>query len=396
VSPRRIVEIAALWVAALLPASFLANAAPWWRLPAAGLIHIVTILVLATGITARARAGRWGQSSLGPAACIAVLTAVVLGADVIFGSPMQLNALAGYSPLVAGRFTGFGYLAFAVFATAALLGSALIAQGLRGAARVILLAVCGLASVLIVGGPGADVGGIIALTPAFVILTLRASGIRLSAVVLALAGAAGALVVTVFAFIDYARPPQSRTHLGRFVGQVGEGTAGVVIRRKAEANLSLLVDSQLTILVLVVLVFVPLVLMHGTGGMRRVFGLYPSVRAGMIATVIAAVIGFAVNDSGIAVPAFAAALAVPLAVVTTLRVRAGASRGILFAPRARPAHGDPEPEQQDDAEQPAETADGGGAEPDPQTADGAGEGTDTVDGSTGTPASAGRRKDPRR
>src|SRR4029453_16911194 len=39
-SPRRLVETAAIFVAALLPASFLANAVPWWRLPGAGAAHL--------------------------------------------------------------------------------------------------------------------------------------------------------------------------------------------------------------------------------------------------------------------------------------------------------------------------------------------------------------------
>jgi len=81
-------------------------------------------------------------------------------------------------------------------------------------------------------------------------------------------------------------------------------------------------------------VFVPLVLMPTSGGLRRVFGLFPSVRAGMLATGVAAAIGFAVNDSGIAVPAFFAALAVPLAVATTLRTLAGARSGVLGTHRA--------------------------------------------------------------
>jgi hypothetical protein len=338
-SPRRMVQIYALWVAALLPASFLANGAPWWRLPAAGLVHVATVLALATAITALARAGRWGRTPLGPPACVALLSAVVLGLDVLLGSPLQLNSLAGYSPLVAGRFIGFGNLAFAVFAAGTLLGAAYLAQGLRGARRTLLLAVISVLAVMVVGGPGADVGGIIALAPACTVLVLRASGVRMSAAVMVGSAVIGFASVTLFALLDYSRPPGSRTHLGRFVAQLNEGTAGVVIRRKAEANLSLLIDSQLTLLVLAVLVFVPLVLLHATGGLRRVVGLFVCVRAGLIASVVVAAIGFAVNDSGIAVPAFVAALAVPLAVVTTVRVTASARRGVSTGPPRSPADG---------------------------------------------------------
>ncbi|MDQ1658038.1 MAG: hypothetical protein QOD41_3121, partial [Cryptosporangiaceae bacterium] len=347
-SPRQLVEVCALWTAAILPASYLANAAPWWRLPGARFVHVLSVLALAAGLTALARAGRWGQSSLGPATCVAVSAAVVLGADVLLGSPMQLNALAGYSPLVAGRFTGLGNLSFAVFAAGSLCGSAMIAQAVPRRWRPLLLAMTGIASILLVAGPGSDGGGVLALAPAALVLVVRGSRIRMSALAAGVAGAVGAVAVTVFAVTDYLRAPSDRSNLGQFVTQLGQGTAGVVIRRKAEANLNLLINSQLTILVLAVLVFVPLVLMHSTGGMRRVFGLYPCVRAGLLATAVAAAIGFAVNDSGVALPAFAVALAVPLAVATTLRVRAGAAHGVLIAPRN--AHVPPPPDPAPDPE----------------------------------------------
>ncbi len=329
-SPRRLVEQSAITLAALVPASFLANALPWWRFPAAGFFHILTVLALTAGLAVAAYAGRWGRIALGPPAFIAVVATATLGVDVLLGSSLQLNSLAGYSPLVAGRFTGFGNLAFAVFAAGALLATGYLAAGLRGRTRVAVLAAMAVLSVVVVGAPdwGGDVGGIIALTPAFAVMVIRASGIRLSTLSLLAAGGLGLAAVSIFALLDYNRAAEDRTHLGRFVAQLSDGTAGAVLRRKAEANLSLLVDSQLTLLVIAVLVFIPLVLMRRSGGLRRVFGLYPTVRAAMGAVLIVAAIGFAVNDSGIAVPAFVAALAVPLTVATALRVLAHARRGL--------------------------------------------------------------------
>ncbi len=329
-SPRRLAERAAMTLAALVPASFLANAVPWWRWPAAGLLHVLLVLALTAGIARLAYAGRWGRTALGPPAFVATLAAGLLGLDVMLGSHLQLNSMAGYSPLVAGRFTGFGNLAFSVFAAGALLATGYLTVGLRGRARTAALVAAALAAVAVVGAPGwgGDVGGIIALTPAFAILVIRASGLRLS--VMAMLGAAGLglAAVSMFALLDYNRAAEDRTHLGRFVAQISDGTAGAVLRRKAEANLSLLVDSQLTLLVIAVLVFIPMVLMRRSGGLRRVFGLYPTVRAATIAVMVVAALGFAVNDSGIAVPAFVAALAVPLVVTTALRVLAGAGRGV--------------------------------------------------------------------
>lgn len=329
-SPRRTVDAAALAVASVLPASFAANALPWWRTPAPGLLYVLSMLIVASGLTAVALVGPWRRHALGPAGFLAAVTAVILAGDVMTGSSLQRNAFAGYSPLVAGRFTGFGNLGFAVFATAALLAVAVVGQRLSGRLRTAVLVSGSVLALVLVGLPawGNDVGGTIAIAPACCVLALRASGVRISLGWSALVGGAGLAAVAVFAAFDYGRPVESRTHLGRFIAQLGDGTATTVLRRKAEANFSLLIDSQLTFLVIAALLFVPLVLLRTSGGLRRVFGVFPCVRAGAFATVVMAGIGFAVNDSGIAVPAFVVALAVPLAISVTLRVSASARQGI--------------------------------------------------------------------
>ncbi|HEV2087253.1 MAG TPA: hypothetical protein VGR21_02965, partial [Cryptosporangiaceae bacterium] len=321
-------EIAAVALAAVPVAGFAANLVAWWRSPLPALTCAALVLGIAAAVTALAYRGPWRHAPFGPAGCVAVVTGLVLGLDVLTGSGLQLNALAGYSALVAGRFVGFGNLAFAVFAAGCLVGAACLAQVTRGWRRTAVFAGVGAVAVLLTGAGawGSDVGGIVALTPAFVIATLQARGSRLSAGRILAAVVGGLVTVSAFAAVDYARPAEERTHLGRFVADLFAGTAGTVIRRKAEANLNLLVDSQLTLLVLAVALFVPLVL-FGPGGLRRVHGLYPCLRAGFTGTAVAAGIGFAVNDSGIAVPAFAAMVAVPLAVAVTLRVGASAGQG---------------------------------------------------------------------
>ncbi len=326
-------EIVAVALAAVPAAGFAANLLAWWRSPVPVLTCAALVLAGVAAGTVLAYRGPWRHRPFGPPGCVAVCTGLILGLDVLTGSNLQLHALAGYSALVAGRFVGFGNLAFAVFAAGCLLGAACLAQATRGWRRTAVFAGTGAVAVLLTGAGawGNDVGGIVALTPAFVIATLQARGSRLSAGRILAALMAGILTVSAFAAVDYARPAEQRTHLGRFVADLFDGTAGTVIRRKAEANLSLLVDSQLTLLVLAVALFVPLVL-FGPGGLRRVHGLYPCIRAGFTGTAVAAGIGFAVNDSGVAVPAFAAMVAVPLAIAVALRVAATAGQG------TRPRH----------------------------------------------------------
>lgn len=327
----RRLELGALWVAALPVASFAANITPWYKWPAGWVIYLLSILLISMAIVAVASVGPWARHSLGPPAVVASITGLVLGVDVLTGSYLQFNALVGYSPIVAGRFTGFGNIPFALFATGALIGAAYASQIFDRWRRAVFLAAIGTAAVIIVGAPmwGSDVGGIIALTPAFIVTTMRAVGLWLTPVRVLGSMLGGLIVVTVFALVDYARPEDERTHLGRFVAQLMDGTATTVLHRKAEANLNLLISSQLTLLVMSAIVFVPLVLMRRSAGLWRVFGLHPTVRAGALGVLVAAVLGFALNDSGIAVPAFVAALVVPLLIVTILRVLAEATRGTV-------------------------------------------------------------------
>ena len=91
-----------------------------------------------------------------------------------------------------------------------------------------------------------------------------------------------------------------------------------VIERKIDANLSSLTRMPpLAVLVPLLLVLLVLVVLRPKQmGIRNLAGAYeaePALRPGLVACLVTAVLGFAVNDSGIIVPAVALAVAVPLA-----------------------------------------------------------------------------------
>jgi hypothetical protein len=323
-------RVVALAGAGALAGAFLANLAPWWRaehpLPAL----LAAVAVADAGIVAVATLGPWRRSLLGPAGAVATIIALVLAVDLATGGRLQMSSVAGYSPLVAGRFAGIGNVAYGIFATAALLSAAVLVRARSRRTAVLVVAAVGVLAVVVDGAPslGSDVGGVIALVPAFAVLGMLVGGTRISPRRLLLAGLAGVVVVAAFALVDYARPPADQTHLGRFVGQLLHGGAGTTVRRKAEANVHLLTHSVLTMLVPLVVLLVAALLLRPPGGLRRAFERAPELRAGLVATLVMAVIGFGVNDSGIAVPALAIALAVPLAIaVSVSAVLADAHRG---------------------------------------------------------------------
>lgn len=311
----RVLRPAGVAVAAIPVASLVANLAPWQRAGFPTVWMIVAVLVAVAMLTFAACAGPWRSAQFGPHIALAVLGALVLGLDVTTGSHLQLDGPLGYSPLVAGRFIGFGNIPFAVFATCGLLAIAAAVRGATRRAAALLVAVAGVTMVLLDGMPGlgADVGGVLALVPALLVTGMLATGIRVSLLRGVAALGAGVVVVAALAIADYQRPPQDQTHLGRFVGQVLDGTALSVVDRKASANLHLLLHSPVAILAPVLLFTLWWLLAGNVSLGRRV--LEPTGAAGHAAlagTATAATLGTVLNDSGIAVFVAAGAVGVPL------------------------------------------------------------------------------------
>jgi hypothetical protein len=249
---------------------------------------------------------------------------------VMTGSRLQVNAVTGYEPVTGGRFYGFSNIAFAVYSAGTILALSGVAQWLisRGR-RSLALVVCGvygLFAVVVDGWPawGADFGGVPAFLVGVAVFLILLSGRRVSPVKLGLVGLAGVLLIGTIAVVDWLKPPSGRTHLGTFVQQVLDGEAWTVIGRKFGAMIGVTVGNwSLTLLTLVALAFLFLVLNRpsqwGAPALGRAYALAPALRAGLIGALTCALIGFLMNDSGIAIPAMALTVAVPLTLTACVR-----------------------------------------------------------------------------
>jgi hypothetical protein len=316
-SQRRYVHAAGLFVASIPVSTFLADLYPWWRQGHPALALLVCTLIAASAVCALVVLGPWRTSPYGSAVALAAVTCAVLACDALTGSNLQLNSLLGYDGIVAGRFTGFGNMPFGVYAAGALIClAALLAAQPEAAGWV--AAGFGLAVVGIDGMPGlgSDFGGVIALTPAIILMTMVAAGIRLSARRALTAGLAGLVTVTVLALLDHARPVESQTHLGRFVGQVLDGTAWTVVTRKADSNLQVLTHSSLALMLPLTAVTLWWLFRRPAGPGRPLLERSRSLRVALTGLLVTAVLGSAVNDSGIAVFAAVALVGLPLMVAS--------------------------------------------------------------------------------
>jgi hypothetical protein len=335
----RFAELACAWAALLPAASFLAGIVAWWSAPLPLLVLGAATVVAASVATAFAvglERWIWARRPFGMLAAVGTITFTVIGLDLLTGAHLQIFTMAGYSPLVAGRFAGIGNVGFGVFAAGAIVTGAGLAEVARrsdptpwrrfAAGRVgWVAALVGVAAVVVDGGPawGSDVGGVLALVPAFAVLAWLLAGIRISwrkSVGVALAAVG---VIAVFAVLDYARPAAHQTHLGRFVGDLLHGGAWAIIRRKALSDVRLLGYSVLTLLIPVMVAVAIWLVRAPRPLLRRAFAVAHPLRPAIIALLVTCVVGAVLNDSGIVIPALAVLVVLPgtmAAIVASARV----------------------------------------------------------------------------
>jgi hypothetical protein len=325
------VQVVATISGSIAVSTFLAQLIPWWSLPMPMLAVIVTILAIAALVTAVAFAGPWRTHVLGPLTVVSVITSLALLIDVMTGSALQVNAVTGYEPVTGGRFYGFSNIAFAVYATGTILGLSGVAQWLlsRGISRRVVVVLCALYGGLVIfadGSPswGADFGGVPAFVVGVAVFLILLSGKRVSIMKLLLVGVIGAAFIGAISVFDWMRPAAQRTHLGTFVQQIIDGQAWTVVARKFSAMIGVTVGNwSLTLLTLVALAFLFLVLARpsrwGVSALGQAYTSAPTLRAGLFGALTCAFIGFLMNDSGIAIPAMALTVAVPLTLAACVR-----------------------------------------------------------------------------
>jgi hypothetical protein len=216
----------------------LAGLIQWWRMkpPELALVLLVSTGFLGWAASAFARARRL------PVAVVATggITAV-LALDAVSGGLLQEGSLLNPQGLDGGRWYGFGNLTFAIYACSGLLLTGYLAHHYRAAGRPRLAAVAPavLAGVLLLtdGWPsmGADFGGVLALGPPLIGLLLVVSERTLNWLRIAVVTGGGMVLAALIAVLDWARGPARRTHIGNFVQRLLDADGGGLLTRKAAA-----------------------------------------------------------------------------------------------------------------------------------------------------------------
>lgn len=312
---RRARSVGAL-TAALPTVAFLSALTDYHLLP---LWVYVVLVVLAGAALAMASAGVAQATPWTSIDLLAGLLWLVLVIDLVTGGRLQINTPLGYTPTVAGRFQGLGNVAFGLLAIAAL-ATACAPSAARdragsttGPAAGRWVAGVGVVTAIVVAAPrfGSDFGGTLAVVPCFAVASAVVTGRRIGwrrigAVALATVG-----LVVVLALVDRARPASQQTHLGRFAGRLLDGEAGVIVRRKLQGNIDLFTASVLPALGVALVVVGLVYAWRRRAELAELLEPRRGSRAFLAGFAVVAVLGLALNDSGIAVPAVMLSVAVP-------------------------------------------------------------------------------------
>jgi hypothetical protein len=323
--PRTLVRAAeVLLIAASLavPAALVADLMPWWRWSRPGLgFGGVTLAVTGAATFAIAFLTRRSRA-IAPLGGVAAVAALAVTFDVLTGSRLQLNGVAGYSTVVGGRYAGVGVIGLGLLVAGVLLAGAALAQRFERRWRPFVMAIIGAVGVVLIGSPylGADASGAVALTAGMCVAAAMALGGWLTITRLLWAAGAALFVSSGFAILDLFRPEEQRSSVGRLLVRTQDGTAGFIARRIAEADVVTTVTSPLTVLVVGCLVYATFVLLRDWGGLRRLLGVFPPVRAALAGLVVACLLAGVVEGVSFNVLGAALATALPLVVLSCLRV----------------------------------------------------------------------------
>jgi hypothetical protein len=324
--------VVSLCVLGFPPATFLVRLFPVHDWGFVAYWALLVVISVALGAAYR-RIGR--ERYLDALLAALLVNVVVLLVDVIVGAPLEFNSALGYSPTVAGRFSGFSNPAYAVVAASSVIAAPLLAHrigGRRGAwTGVGLLAVV----VVVDGAPwwGSDVGGILSMVPAFIVTAVLLLGwrVRWRTVAWCLTGLV--VVLATATALDLSRPPERRTHLGRLVERIDERGIGdfvVVVQRKLGDNLGSLRGSVWGFMLPIALALGLWLALRARGRLRAVAEAWPEVSIAGIGLAIVGLLGWALNDSGIAIPGVM--LAIAIACLVWLLVRTDPDRAPDHAP----------------------------------------------------------------
>ncbi len=249
----------------------------------------------------------------------ALITILVIVVDCIFGTYLMKNNIMSYDAIVGARYYGVGNeyegvsIASPIFAFAILLNynKKLPKWSIIIASIVILISSA-------YPTMGANVGGAISQTAAYLLFIMLIFDIKLDFKKVILIAIAVVGVVGAFAFFDIVSGSES--HLGLFVQQIllnGPSTIIQTFARKIGMNLKLAQTSVWVNILLAGIFIIGIFIVKPPKQFRMIAKKYPMIFKGFIASMIGCIVTLLVNDSGIVAASTASIyILIPLIIIS--------------------------------------------------------------------------------
>lgn len=248
-----------------------------------------------------------------PVAILSMFAVVVIVTDQVLGAPLSFTSFLGYSPLLAARYYGLGNEGAAILFGAAVTGYALLLDEYRSSrwARVAGrwgLPAFGATVTVIAAAPvfGANVAVALWAVAGFATIWAIHNGIRVDWRVVAGALVVMVLLIAAFSAIDLRAGAESRSHLARAWDSLERGGVSelwLIIERKAETNVRVLMHTNWSYVLVAVLAFLGFMRWRPQGDFAAALYENPAFSAGMTACLLAGAVAYVTEDSGIVIPA---------------------------------------------------------------------------------------------
>lgn len=221
--------------------------------------------------------------------------------DIITGQNLIKNSLLGYDPIIGARYYGIGNEYMGILIGAVLILATVLMEK-YSINKYISIAFLGLVTI-IVGFPkfGANVGGTITAVFTFLFVSIRLIGQKINFKKIIYIGLAVIGVVGMMAIIDLFII-ESQSHLAGAINQIVSGGPVVIyqiIVRKISMNLRLIGVTIWSKVLLSAIIVLGVLFYKPIGLIKQISLKYPKIAIGWSGIIVACIIGFAVNDSGI-------------------------------------------------------------------------------------------------
>jgi hypothetical protein len=249
-----------------------------------------------------------------PIVGMSVLTVGALSIDIIMGAPSIINSIFGYDLIRGARFFGIGNEAMSILLANTLLLFGIMLEKSWSKWTLAAGSVIFAATTIIIGFPGlgTNTDGPITTVAAFCAMILTVTKSKNKARNVMITVMAMVAVLTIFGIYDISTGP--RTHIGKSILLIMHGgfrEVFMIANRKLAVNLMILRFSTWSNFLLFTLALVAFMRYRPVGLLKQSLENHKGISAAISASIVAGVVGFAFNDSGILVPAIIMSYMVP-------------------------------------------------------------------------------------